>query len=33
MKTSAAPFHIPLSRRRLLHSLLLTTGGIITSNV
>lgn len=28
-----SPFHIPLSRRRLLHSLLLTTGGIITGNV
>lgn len=33
MKTSPAPFHIPLSRRRLLHSLLLTTGGVITSSV
>ena len=27
------PFHIPQSRRRLLQSLLLTTGGILTSSV
>ncbi|HBJ84817.1 MAG TPA: intradiol ring-cleavage dioxygenase [Verrucomicrobiales bacterium] len=26
-------FHIPLSRRKLLHSLLLTTGGVLTSDL
>ncbi len=33
MNTSPHPFHIPLSRRRLLHSLFLTTGGIITQDL
>ena len=33
MNSTISPFHIPLSRRRLLHSLLLTTGGIITGSV
>jgi len=33
MSTSIQPFHIPLSRRKLLHSLLLTTGGIITGDL
>lgn len=33
MNTPIPPFHIPQSRRQLLHSLLLTTGGIITSHV
>lgn len=33
MNTKIHPFHIPLSRRRLLHSLLLATGGIITGSV
>lgn len=33
MNTFIHPFHIPQSRRHLLHSLLLTTGGIITSRV
>ncbi len=33
MSTSIHPFHIPLSRRKLLHSLLLTTGGIITGDL
>ena len=33
MNTAIHPFQIPLSRRRLLHSLLLTTGGIITGSV
>ncbi len=33
MNTAIQPFHIPLSRRSLLRSLLLTTGGIITSDV
>lgn len=33
MSTLLQPFHIPLSRRKLLHSLLLTTGGVITSSV
>jgi protocatechuate 3,4-dioxygenase beta subunit len=33
MSSILLPFHIPLDRRRLLHSLLLTTGGIITSGV
>ncbi len=33
MNIPSHPFHIPLSRRKLLHSLLLTTGGIITSSV
>lgn len=33
MNTTIHPFHIPLSRRKLLHSLLLTTGGIITGSV
>ena len=31
--TTNAPFHIRFDRRRLLHSLLLTTGGIITSSI
>jgi len=33
MNTSNNTFYIPQSRRSLLHSLLLTTGGIITSSV
>lgn len=33
MNTPISPFHIPQNRRQLLHSLLLTTGGIITSRV
>ena len=33
MRPLIQPFHIPLSRRKLLHSLLLTTGGIITSQI
>lgn len=33
MSTPIHPFHIPLSRRRLLHSLLLATGGIITNDL
>jgi protocatechuate 3,4-dioxygenase beta subunit len=33
MKTSVHPFYIPLSRRRLLHSLLLSTGGVITQGI
>lgn len=33
MNSLIQPFHIPLSRRRLLHSLLLTTGGIITGDI
>ena len=33
MNTTPASFHIPLPRRRLLHSLLLTTGGIFTSAI
>ena len=31
--TTIPPFHIPQSRRKLLQSLLFTTGGIITSSV
>ncbi len=31
--TTPATFHIPQSRRKLLHSLLLTTGGFITQSV
>ncbi len=30
---SPSPFHIPLDRRRLLQSLLITSGGIITSDI
>lgn len=33
MNTTNQPFHIPQSRRSLLRSLLLTTGGIITSDI
>ena len=33
MSTAIHPFHIRLDRRRLLHSLLLATGGVITSSV
>lgn len=33
MNSSIQPFHIPLDRRRLLRSLLLTTGGIITGSL
>lgn len=33
MSTPIHPFHIRLDRRRLLRSLLLTTGGIITTNI
>lgn len=33
MNPTIHPFHIPMSRRQLLHSLLLTTGGIITSDL
>src|SRR5262245_55956104 len=33
MNRNIHPFHIPLDRRRLLRSLLLTTGGIITSSI
>ena len=33
MKSRLRPFHIPLSRRRLLHSLLLATGGVITADI
>lgn len=33
MKSPLPPFHIRLDRRRLLRSLLLTTGGIITTSV
>jgi protocatechuate 3,4-dioxygenase, beta subunit len=33
MNPTIHPFHIPLSRRKLLHSLLLTTGGVITGSL
>lgn len=33
MSTSIHPFHIPLGRRKLLHSLLLATGGVITGGL
>lgn len=33
LMTTPATFHIPQSRRKLLHSLLLTTGGFITQRV